>query len=80
MLVEGSQAPVLRSCAPPSVLLLLPGVFWETGFGASQSRRSSGGDGPYSLSCERVLNPLSTKLGNFLDSFLSFLFFVLAMP
>ena len=30
MLVEGSQAPVLRSCASPSVLLLLPGVFWET--------------------------------------------------
>ena len=49
----------------------------EQRVGASQSRRSSGGDGPYSLSCERVLTPHSTKLGNFLYSFL---FFFVATP
>ena len=47
----------------------LPG---NRGFGASQSRWSSSGDGLYSLSCERVLTPRSTKLGHFLYSFFFF--------
>lgn len=72
VLVEGSQAPVLRSHASSSVLLLLHGVFWGTE--GLEHLRAGGQAVRMALTLYRVKGCL---LGNFLYSFL---FLFLAMP